>query len=146
MSETVQQLVQNRLGTALRIKSAASIIDVQVTPGQVRILARQPQARIGDLVLVIQQVLMHMEEASWKVDISKPYFLKEGKVVQGVRIILQTQDPLKDIEELTLAVETTTRSRGVELDDVPLAGNPNRHVQKNGKGAGPLGSIRVGSR
>lgn len=136
-AEEIKKSVRQTLGPILKVKSAMEIIDVQTSPGQIRILARQPQARVGDLVMVIHQLLSRMQEqAEWKVDISKAYFLKDGRVVQAVRLILQGQNPEQHLEEVANVIQGAPTAGRVEVNEIMLAGaGPDRNSGKNGKGA-----------
>jgi hypothetical protein len=118
------------------------ILDVQVQPGQIRILARQPQARIGDFVMVTHHLLTKMnEQEDWKIDISKPYFLKGGRVVQAVRFIIQTTDPVLHIQDVANVVQDAPCSNHVEVNEMVLPGaGAERNSGKNGKGA--VGSLQ----
>jgi hypothetical protein len=142
MSEELKALAHNRLGLALAKKSRFEPVQITASTSQVRILGRQPNEDMGNLVLVIDALLAAEEkQQSWALDVSKTYFRKQfpsgKKVVQGMRFIIEAPDVTPIIELLASIVDTTrTIPRQVRVDEFPLVGAGMSRTSTNPRGRG----------
>jgi hypothetical protein len=114
---------------------------------QLRIVGRLPDNKgMGQWLLVVDQLLARAEQATWKVDISKQYLRRDGKLRFGWRLIFQGESLEADMQNIAAAVVSAPRPARVEVTEVPLLGaSPDRNNgAATGKGAGPSGSFPVG--
>ncbi len=139
-----RKTIMTAVGTVFQKKCGLQFLDiVETNATKVRILGRQPNQRVGDFVRVVESILVAAEEAPWKVDISRTYFLKGGSVVQAVRLIfdIPADTDLEDIQAQLVQAIVSTRLAGAEADaDVPLPWTGTVDNGK-GKGAGPQGTL-----
>jgi hypothetical protein len=114
---------------------------------QLRIIGRLPGNQgIEPWLLVVRQMLLMSEEADWKVDVSKQYFLKNGKVVYGWRLIFQAIDVPSCLQAIIQSVVSAPKPTTREVMEMPLLGASadRNNMSVNGKGAGGVLSTAVG--
>jgi hypothetical protein len=125
---------------------------IQETPKQIRIIGRiRPDgtsAAMNNWLLIMSSLFERMEKpgVTWKADISKWYFRRNGRIVFAWRILLQGEDIKSRLTEILQAVNNSPISSKAEVEEIPLpgVGRANRNVSHNGKGAGLSGKVAVG--
>jgi hypothetical protein len=111
---------------------------------QIRLIGRVYPEHMPLWLNIIKQLLLQQEEAPWSMDISKHYFLREGEVRFGWRIILQAGDVAKHLDDVVSVILQTVEPRQ-EVREVPLYGAGSyRQGLKKGRGAQPTGKAVVG--
>lgn len=137
------------LSQALLAKCGFETRDVNATARQIRILGRVAQPRVGDVLLLVHTLkTREAQNVGWTVDISKNYFLLNGRVVYCWRLIFQSQAEFTTavIQDICKTINGSPRSSSRELEEAPLVGaRPDRNAQTaSGKGAGLLGQLKIG--
>lgn len=137
------------LSQALLAKCGFETRDVNATARQIRILGRVAQTRVGDVLLLIHALkTKEAQNVGWTVDISKSYFLLNGRVVYCWRLIFQssTEFTTTIIQDICKVINASPKSAYRELEEAPLVGaRPDRNMQNSkGKGAGFLGQLKIG--
>lgn len=124
------------------------VLDQGVGETQLRLLGRLPQERVGDWLVFMHHICTKMQSHKWKVDISKSYFLRDGKIVFAWRVIFQAPDIEAELQNIINVVSTSPKSsRTAETTSIRLGNaSANRNAYRNGKGAALLGKARVGPR
>ena len=125
---------------------------VQETPGQIRIIGRirsdGTSASMDNWLLVMNSLFKRMESqgVAWKVDISKWYFNRGGKIVFAWRILLQGENIKSRLAEILTVVNNSPVTSRAEVQEIALpgVGRANRNVNQNGRGAGLAGKTAVG--
>lgn len=129
--------------TLLRSKFGFEAKDVRSTSKQqLRILGRLPNNRMGDWLVGMHHVFLRMEHTPWAVDISKSYFIRNGKIVFAWRLIFQSQESVeKYLPDICNAFEGAPRGTQGQVMEVPLVGaSPLRSRRSaGGKGASSIG-------
>lgn len=133
---------------ALKTKAGFQTVGAPTeSENQIRIIGRLPSNQgIESWLLVIRQMLLTSEEAPWKVDVSKQYFLKGNRVVYGWRLILQAEDVASCLPAITQSVMSSPKPSRQEVTEMALPGaGPDRNnPSATGKGAGGVFSTPVG--
>lgn len=128
-------------------KAQFELVDLQDGPSQIRIMGRVrsdgTNANISNWLLVIRDLLTREKEQSctWRVDVSKSYFLKGPKVVYGWRLVFQApgMDVRSCITDILAAVRRAPPATNIMVDEMPLMGaSPDRNTPNRGKGAGSV--------
>ncbi|WP_394831796.1 hypothetical protein LVJ94_35300 [Pendulispora rubella] len=113
--------------------------------GRLSFLGRLQNTAMASWVRAMR--VIHTATHGFKVDTSKVYFLAEGQLIFGWRIIIQADDLARAISTLTAALETDTSSADAgQLDEYPLPGaSADRNAPIGGRrGAGPIGTVPLG--
>lgn len=129
-------------------RAGLETIEAASEQGRVRIFGRVRSNRMPTWLMAVQGLLQASEHesssgAAWKVDISKQYFLRGGKLFFGWRIILQAQslsESLPRIIEVIQRMQPLT----VQSDVIPLNAREDRNALRNGRGAQPTDKAVVG--
>ncbi len=147
MSTTAKELV-----AALRAKVGFEVVAQSETPGQLRLLGRIPDDRLGlngnNWKIVMWRLLEAMELGRpWKVDLSKSYFIKKEtkRMVYAWRILLQGEGLAAHYADVVNLIKTSPSARA-EVMEIPLGGvDADRNNTAGGRrGAGPSGTVKVG--
>jgi len=131
------------LYTTLHKRVGFEIVGETVSPNQIRIIGRLPQPNMQNWLVVLQRLLLKAEQTPWKVDVSKQYFVKNGKVFYAWRVIFQAEEIATHLEDIISTISTAPRARA-EVDEVNLYAGENRNALRMGKGAQPSGKAIVG--
>lgn len=131
------------LYTALHRKVGFEIVGETVTPNQIRVIGRLPQPNLQNWLVTLQRLFTKAEGAPWNVDISKQYFLRNGKVLYGWRMIFQAEEIATHLEDIVATISTAPKARA-DLDEVNLYAGEDRNALRMGKGAQPSGKAVVG--
>jgi hypothetical protein len=144
MSGTTDPLLalKQHFATNLRAKCGFEVADVTTSETTARFLGRLPKDRQGDWLLVIHRLLLDGAKRSWKIDISKSYFLRGGKLVYGWRLILQGGQPVSMLEDAINSVVAAPQTARAEITSAPLVGASIYRTQEiDGKGVGAGGGL-----
>jgi hypothetical protein len=125
---------------------------VQEAATQIRIIGRLVSngttASMNNWLLIMDALMTRMEQpgVTWKVDISKWYFKRGGRIVFAWRILLQGEAIQSKITEITTVVTGSAVSSRSEVTEIALpgVGRANRNENSNGRGAGLSGKVAVG--
>ncbi len=128
----------------LKMRGGFDLVSQSVTENQLRILGRVPKDMMNAWLVVIHQLLGRSETASWSVDISKQYFLRNGKVLYGWRIIIQAQQVEGHLGAICEAISNTPRPKVIVEEQRLYGASSNRNSPKGGKGAQGVLSAVVG--
>lgn len=138
-TDPTQQLSQH-FASALRQKAGLEVVEANVSEKSARFLGRLPKERQGDWLLVMHQMLKNGEGREWKIDISKHYFLRSGRLVYAWRLILQGAAAKQMLEEALNAVSAAPQTSRAEIMSAPLVGASIYRTQEiDGKGVGATG-------
>lgn len=119
----------------LKMRGGFELVNHNSTVNQVRILGRVPKESMNSWLVIIHQLLKLSESSSWSADISKQYFLRQGRVLFGWRVILQGENVEGYMGVLCEAVSNAPRPK-VILEEQRLYGaSPDRNAPRGGKGA-----------
>jgi len=133
--------------TVLTRKCGFEVISGKELPKQLRIMGRCHPDRWNFFLPVIHRLLTFSEDPSvgWTVDISKPYLLRNDRVLFAWRLIFQAQQIAEQYADI---VDTITGAAGptrVELSSQLLPGykpgDIRGGVNAKGKGASSAGSL-----
>lgn len=102
-------------------------------PGQLRFLLRVATGPATALWLGIVGHLLTVAagDVPWTIDISKQYFLRNGQVRFGWRVIVQSIKPGLCLDPYLVQVANEVKAaqvQGVQIEEVTLKGSPNRRV------------------
>lgn len=134
----------NKLSTLLKSRFGFEVRDInQSSSKQLRILGRLPTARMGDWLVGMHHVSLHVlqRQNTWSVDFSKQYFLRNGRIVYAWRIIIQADSVEKYAQDIINAFSGAPRSARGEVMEIPLMGASSFRTGRNpsGKGASTIG-------
>lgn len=119
----------------LKMRGGFDVVNQSVTTNQIRILGRVPKDMMNAWLVIIHHMLSHSEAASWSVDISKQYFLRNGRVLFGWRVIFQGEQIEQHLPMICEAISNTPRPK-VIIEEQRLHGaSANRNSPRGGKGA-----------
>ena len=119
----------------LSTRAGFDVVNQSVTDNQVRIIHRVAKEGMPNWLVVMQELLQASETAPWSVDLSKQYFLRNGRLIYGWRFILQAPDVLEHLDAVIKAVEKAPRARRI-IEEQPLAGaSAHRNTLVRGRGA-----------
>jgi len=119
---------------------------VQETPSenQLRLVGRIPSNKTGQWLRVMEQLLLHAQNAAWNIDLSKQYFLRGSRVLYGWRIIVQAAG-VAQYDQALASIVASTPAVQAQLQEVRLYGRgSNDAIQRGGRGAQPLFTAVVG--
>lgn len=137
------------LSKLLRDRGGFEAVDVQEGKTQIRLEGRVPPNASSHWVLVVHHLLVLMEQKDWKVDISKHFFVRQlksgAKMFYAWRLIFQSPDVAKHLDDILLSIGSSPRPARVELQEYPLPGaGAHRNEFQNGKGAGSVDRVPLG--
>jgi hypothetical protein len=145
---TVQDLIN-----VLASRAKFEPVEVDEKPTQIRMLGRvrtDAHASAMDNWLAMMNAIAEREEhegCTWKVDISRKYFRRNGRLIFAWRLIIQGENLEASLPELVAAAQSTAAVAKSyrELDEIPLPGvRGDRNAHINGKGAGATGKVLTG--
>lgn len=124
------------------LRSKAGILPVEETKssGQVKFLARLQPEKLPNWKVVMQRLKKAELDATWSLDISKVFFLKNnspsGILVHGWRLIVKSVDLDRALQDIIKIVKSAPNAR-VELEEVMLPGGGahRNYSTAGGKGA-----------
>lgn len=126
---------------ALHARGGFECIEQAEAENQVRLLGRVPMAGTSNWLLIVHQLLSRMTSEPWKVDISKNYFHRAGKVVFAWRLIFQGTGIANQYGSISGAIAGTPSSNRSETMEQPLVGASSLRMEtRNGKGASSVGT------
>lgn len=131
---SLESLVQ-----ALYKKNGFEILSKDESPSQLRLMGRVHAPFMGQWKVTMQRLLAMQENAPWKVDISKNYFLRANKVFYGWRLVFQAPDIVALYEELTKTILAAPASARNEVTEIPLIG-----THRDPERVGVAGTVAVG--
>jgi hypothetical protein len=140
------QATRTDIYAALAKKSGFEVLQESETPKQLRVMGRSYLEKWPFFLPIVHKLLTTsgMPGNGWTCDISKQYFLSDGRVLYGWRFIFQSADLPAQYPSIVLAINSAPRPQRVELESQPLAGyKPNQirgGVNEKGKGASSAGS------
>lgn len=124
------------------LKQKAGLVPAEETPqkSQLKILCRMDSGKMPNWKVIMHRVKKAEMEATWSIDISKVFFLKNnsknGPLVHGWRVIIKAPDLQGAIDHIAQLVTTAPNAR-VELEEVVLPGGGahRNYNPSGGKGA-----------
>jgi len=126
-------------------------VDIQESSNQIRILGRVrtdgTSAAMDNWLLMMNSIAEREERpgCAWKVDISRKYFRRGGKLIFAWRLIIQGEGMTSLLPDLISAAQASPVSQRTELTEIALpGGHRDRNALRNGKGAGATGQVPVG--
>jgi len=133
-------------------KAGFELVEQTSTPGQLRLLGRIPLDRasvnMNNWLIVIRQLLSRSAEAEtlWKTDVSKHYFLLNGKVVYAWRVIFQADSVEAQLADIIRTITEAPPSSRSELTEMALPGvTADRNSTVGGRrGAGLVDRVPIG--
>jgi hypothetical protein len=128
---------------ALSTKAKFEMVTETVSETQLRIIGRLPQQAMSNWLLIMDRLLESMDTATWKVDISKQYFRRAGKVLFGWRLIFVGDDILSQLPAVIAIITNAPKAKAL-VDEAPLFGSRGRNELSNGRGAQSSLSASVG--
>lgn len=130
-------------GPLLKARCGIEFREVHATDKQIRIVARLEHDKVKTFLDIVSSLLTASSKSSWKLDVSKHYFLKEGALVFSWRLIFQApvaQDIVEPVRGLIQRLPLPAVPDEVVVR-LPISGELNRPVR--GKGAS---NIKAGPR
>ena len=117
---------------ALREKVGFDCVRSSLDGTNARLIGRIPQDRMPDQLALLEHLFALSSGYPWSVDVSKIYFLADGRVVYAWRFIFETQEDVMPYAKIINVIETSRRpsqpAGGGPLKEVPLpGGSPHRH-------------------
>jgi len=146
----VNQATRADIYAALAKKSGFEVLQENESDRQLRIMGRSHLERWPFFLPIIHTILTRSGSgSSWTCDISKQYFLSDGRVLYGWRFIFQAGKSSRTLTEqypdIISAINSAPRPARVELESQPLPGyKPGQirgGVNEKGKGASAAGSL-----
>jgi hypothetical protein len=131
------------LYVALYNKAKFEMVTETVSDTQLRIIGRLPQQAMSNWLLIMDRLLENMENATWKVDISKQYFRRADKVLFGWRLIFVGDSILSQLPEVIATITNTPKAKTL-VEEAQLFGSRGRNELSNGRGAQSSLSASVG--
>jgi hypothetical protein len=134
----------------LAAKARFEAVDVAEQPNQIRILGRVRQdgtsTTMDNWLLMMNSIAEREEQpgCKWKVDISRKYFRRAGKLIFAWRLIIQGEELSVLLQEVIAAAQGAPLSSRNEVTEVPLGARGDRNALVRGKGAGASGTVPVG--
>lgn len=131
---------RKRLYAALQTKVGLTVGEENDSPNQLRALFRLPDAQMRQWLVVMHHLFTHEQQASWSLDISKKYFLMNGRTVQGWRIIIRDDNLDRALDQITAVIGGSPNAR-FQLEQVPLVGGrggDRNALNARGRGARPI--------
>lgn len=133
--------LSNELYAALRQKGI-ELLEMDEKPKQLRLIGRLHKNYGDQWKLVMHRLLTAETDAPWKVDVSKKYFLRGGKVFYGWRLVFQAENLAQFYPVITKVVQATPLPSRVTVEEVPLLGvSPDRSTRTN---VGGVGQVAIG--
>ncbi len=118
----------------LYAKAGFEVVNDHVGEKQLRVLGRVDNKRMPVWLVVIQRLLAKAEQSSWNVDISKQYFLRDGKLLFAWRVIFQGDEIGGHLQEIAdIATEAPVMRQ--EIMEVPIQRSAHRTQMRHGRGA-----------
>lgn len=131
---------------ALRVSGAFETLESTPMPNQLRLLGRVHNDSMGDWLECMTHIYLGMVPQNWKVDISKLYLIRNGKLAFVWRMVFRADNLEAEMQSILTTISSLNRPRG-EVTEIRLPGaTANRNAYKNGKGAALFGQERVGPR
>lgn len=130
----------------LKMRGGYEVVKNTSGANRLRLLGRVPSQLMKGWLIIVQQLLVRNEQAPWDVDISRQYFLNEGKVMFGWRLIFQGESIEQHFVDIITTITNSPRPRAT-VEEQPLAGasaSRNRQTPSSLKGAAPVGKAVVG--
>lgn len=143
----VNQATRADIYAALATKSGFQVLQESETPTQLRILGRSHTDRWVFFLPIIHTLLTKVGQGGlgWSCDISKHYFLSDGRVLYGWRFIFQSSNLAAHYADIIMTINSAPRPARVEVDSQPLPGyKPGQirgGVNEKGKGSSSAGSL-----
>lgn len=133
---TPDQLLQ-----ALNRRFGFETVTQSVGTKQLRVVGRVGADHKRNWLVGIQHLLTQEQSRPWSVDISRQYFLRNGVVVWGWRLIFQHEDLEALYADVISAINNAPRAR-FEVEEQALPGvSGQRHTMTSkGKGSAPAGT------
>lgn len=132
---------------ALTRKSGFEVISGKELPNQLRVMGRCHPDRWNFFLPVVHNLLTFSEDPNvgWTVDISKPYLLREGRVLFAWRLIFQAPQVLEQYGSIVDAIGGSAGPTRVELTSQLLPGyrpgDVRGGINAKGKGSSAAGSL-----
>ena len=119
----------------LKMRGGFDVVNHAITKNQIRVLGRVPKDMMNAWLVIIHHMLSHSEAAAWSVDISKQYFLRNGRVLFGWRLIIQGDDIEQHLPSICEALSNTPRPKVIVEEQKLYGASSNRNAPRGGKGA-----------
>jgi hypothetical protein len=126
---------------ALHTRFGFETVNQNVGQRQVRVVGRIAPEYRRNWVVGIQHLLSQEQNRPWSVDISRQYFLRNGVVVWGWRLIFQHEDIAGMCADIIATISNAPRARfEVEEQALPGVTGQRTMMTSGGKGAAPAGT------
>jgi hypothetical protein len=119
-------------------KLGFEVVKSSLSGKQFYLLGRVKKSDVSSFLKGMEAIMQIAEGSAWDIDVSKPFFLKEGEMVHAWRIIYALNGV-----ELTEVAGAHTNSTNMDDIEIPLAGvrSGDRNMPKsNGAGVRPVSS------
>jgi hypothetical protein len=135
---------------ALKRRCAFEVVSLKEADNQLWILGRVPpdMARVNEnnWNFVVSRLLIAETQRPWKVDLSRKYLLRGGKLAHAKRFILDAENVKQHYADVANIIATTPKA-AVDVMEIPLGdglGRDRNNPSGGRRGAGPAGSVAVG--
>ena len=135
---------------ALKRRCAFEVVSLKEADNQLWILGRVPPdvARVNEnnWNFVVSRLLIAETQRPWKVDLSRKYLLRVGKLAHAKRFILDAENVKQHYADVANIIATTPKA-AVDVMEIPLGaglGRDRNNPSGGRRGAGPAGSVAVG--
>jgi len=128
----------------LQMRAGFELVNHQEGPNQLRMLGRVQKPALGGWLLVVHHLKRLEEGAAWGIDISKPYFPRNDKLVFAWRIILQGEGVAQYYAAVAQGVGNSPRARATVEEQALPGARANRNAPSvNNRGKGAQSSLKA---
>ena len=115
---------------AVLASKGIEILEAEELPNKLRLIGRLHKNFGDQWKLVMHRLLVAEAGSTWKVDISKKYFLKSNKVFYGWRLIFQAESLSQHYDAIAKVIKSTPMPSRVIINEVPLVGTSSKRDQR----------------
>lgn len=133
----------------MRTKTGFEPVQQSNDQNRVYLYGRIRGQTIANMLVLTHRVLLQAKTSNWNADVSQAYSLKNGQLVKGWRIVVNSDDMPAALDHIISIVRSAPAARQPQqLDEFPLAGAaPDRNTPNaKGKGAALTGQAVIGRR
>jgi hypothetical protein len=134
---------------ALKVKTGFEPVQQAEVGGKAYLHGRIRGQTIANMLVVTHRLLLQARTATWNIDVSQVYSLKNGQLVKGWRIVVDSNDMGSALDQIVQIVRGAPEAvRPTQLEEFPLAVSTADRNAPNarGKGAALTGQAIVGRR
>jgi len=123
----------------LHTRGGFELVNQSTTETQARLMGRVHRNAMGAWLILVQNLLLRSGQG-WSVDISKQYFLRDGRVVYAWRLIFQGKELERAMPDICQTIINAPRAKSV-IEEQPLVGARANRNAPNAKGKGAQGVL-----